>query len=105
MTGQTTMASVKVDGNKLAEAIRRVTSFMGDGSRPTLACVYAESQGGVLQLTATDGYRMTHLSVPLPFPEGQLVILGVLTGSSAWWVATSPPHTVAGCSAIAYLAD
>ena len=76
MTGQTTMASVKVDGDKLAEAIRRVTPFIGDGSRPTLACVYAESQGGVLQLTATDGYRMAHLSVPLPFPEGNYLMKG-----------------------------
>jgi len=76
MTGQTTMASVKVDGDKLAEAIRRVTPFMGDGSRPNLACVYSESQGGVLQLTATDGYRMAHLSVPLPFPEGNYLMKG-----------------------------
>jgi len=43
MTGQTTMASVKVDGDKLAEALRRVTPFMADTSPPNLACVYAES--------------------------------------------------------------
>lgn len=70
MTGQTATASVKVDGDKLAEAIRRVTPFMAETNPPSLACVYAESQGGVLQLTTTDGYRMAHLTVPLPFPAG-----------------------------------
>jgi len=76
MTGQTTMASVKVDGDKLAKTILRVAPFMGDGSRPNLACVYAESQDGVLQLTTTDGYRMAHLSVPLPFPQGNWLLKG-----------------------------
>ena len=51
MAQQTVTASVKVEGDKLAESLRRVAPFIGDGSRPTLACVYAESQGGVLQLT------------------------------------------------------
>lgn len=76
MTGQTAAASVKVDGDKLAEALRRVTPFMAEGSPPNLACVYAESQGGVLQLTATDGYRMAHLTMPLPFPEGNYLMKG-----------------------------
>jgi len=76
MTGQTVTASVKVDGDKLAEAIRRVTPFMADESPPSLACVYAESQGGVLQLTTTDGYRMAHLTVPLPFPDGNYLMKG-----------------------------
>ena len=76
MTGQTTMASVKVDGDKLAEALRRVTPFMASENPPNLACVYAESQGGVLQLTTTDGYRMAHLTVPLPFPEGNYLMKG-----------------------------
>jgi len=69
MTQQTT-ASVKVDGDKLAEALRRVSPFMGEKDRPNIAGVYAESQGGTLQLTTTDGYRMAHLTVALPFPEG-----------------------------------
>jgi len=76
MIEQTAAASVKVDGDKLAEALRRVTPFMAEGSPPNLACVYAESQGGVLQLTATDGYRMAHLTVPLPFPEGNYLMKG-----------------------------
>jgi len=76
MTGQKVMASVKVDGDKLAEALRRVTPFMAETNPPNLACVYAESQGGVLQLTATDGYRMAHLTVPLPFPEGNYLMKG-----------------------------
>ncbi|MBA7652241.1 hypothetical protein ES703_60071 [subsurface metagenome] len=76
MTGQTVTASVKVDGDKLAEALRRVTPFMAETDPPNLACVYAESQGGVLQLTATDGYRMAHLTVPLPFPEGNYLMTG-----------------------------
>ncbi|KKL84574.1 hypothetical protein LCGC14_1963440, partial [marine sediment metagenome] len=60
MTNQTATASAQVDGDKLAEALRRVTPFMASEDSPSLACVYAESQGGVLQLTATDGYRMAH---------------------------------------------
>ena len=76
MTGQATMVSVKVDGDKLAEAIRRVTPFMASENPPNLACVYAESQGGVLQLTATDGYRMAHLTAPLPFPQGTWLLKG-----------------------------
>jgi len=76
MTGQTATASVQVDGDKLAEALRRVTPFMAEGSPPSLACVYAESQGGVLQITATDGFRMAHLTVPLPFPDGNYLMKG-----------------------------
>jgi len=70
MTQQTT-ASVKVDGDKLAEALRRVSPFMATDRGPqNVKAVYAESQGGTLQLTATDGFRMAHLTVALPFPEG-----------------------------------
>jgi len=76
MTGQPATAIAKVDGDKLAEALRRVTPFMADENPPSLACIYAESQGGVLQLTATDGYRMAHLTVPLPFPEGNYLMKG-----------------------------
>jgi len=76
MTQQTATASVKVDGDKLAEALRRVSPFMADESPPNLACVYAESQAGILQLTATDGYRMAHLTVALPFPEGNYLMKG-----------------------------
>jgi hypothetical protein len=70
MAEQTAVASVKVDGDKLAEAMRRVTPFMADGDPVNLAGIYAEAQEGVLQLTATDGFRMAHLTVPLPFPDG-----------------------------------
>ena len=76
MEQQTATASVKVDGDKLAEAIRRVTPFMADENPPNLACVYAESQGGTLQLTTTDGFRMAHLTVALPFPEGNFLMKG-----------------------------
>ncbi|MBA7611206.1 hypothetical protein ES703_18425 [subsurface metagenome] len=76
MTQQTATASVKVDGDKLAEAIRRVTPFMADENPPNLACVYAESQGGTLQLTTTDGFRLAHLTVALPFPEGNFLMKG-----------------------------
>ena len=74
MTNQTAQASAQVDGDKLAEAIRRVTPFMAESSPANLACVYAEAQEGVLQLTATDGYRMAHLTVPLPFPAGHFLM-------------------------------
>jgi len=76
MTNQTATASAKVDGDKLAEALGRVTPFMASESPPSLACVYAESQGGFLQLTATDGYRMAHLTVALPFPDGNYLMKG-----------------------------
>lgn len=70
MTDTTATTSVKVDGDKLAEALRRVSPFMGEPSRPNIAGVYAESQGGTLQLTTTDGFRMAHLTLALPFPDG-----------------------------------
>ncbi len=76
MTEKTAVASVKVDGDKLAETFRRVTPFMAGESPPNLACINAESQGGVLQLTATDGYRMAHLTVALPFPDGNYLMKG-----------------------------
>ena len=66
--------TVTVDGDRLAEAMKRVTPFMADGYPTNLAGVYAESQGGVLQLTATDGFRMAHLTVALPFPEGNWLL-------------------------------
>jgi len=74
MTQQSTTASVKVDGDKLAEALRRVSPFMGEKDRPNIAGVYAESQGGTLQLTTTDGFRMAHLTLALPFPEGNYLM-------------------------------
>ena len=76
MTQQTATAIAKVDGDKLAEALRRVTPFMASESPPSLAGVYAESQDGVLQLTATDGHRMAHLTVPLAFPDGNHLLKG-----------------------------
>jgi len=76
MEQQTVTASVKVDGDKLAGALRRVTPFMAAETPVNLACVYAESQGGTLQLTATDGYRMGHLTVALAFPEGNWLMKG-----------------------------
>lgn len=63
-----------VDGDKLAEALRRVSPFMADKGRENLAAVYAESDGSILQLTATDGYRMAHLTAILPFPEGSYLL-------------------------------
>lgn len=74
MSDKTATASVKVDGDKLAEALRRVAPFMADGNPPNLAAVYAESQNGILQLTACDGYRMGHLTVVLPFPDGDYLM-------------------------------
>ena len=74
MNPQTASASVQVDGDKLAEAMRRVTPFMAEGSPINLSAVFAEAQGGVLQLTATDGYRMAHLTVALPFPDGNWLL-------------------------------
>ena len=74
MTEQTATASAKVDGDTLAQALRRVSPFMAEKSHPNLAGVYAEAKGGTLQLTATDGYSMAHLTLQLPFPEGNYLM-------------------------------
>lgn len=74
MPEQTVQAVVSVDGDKLAEALRRVSPFMADKGRENLAAVYAESDGSILQLTATDGFRMAHLTVPLPFLTGNFLL-------------------------------
>jgi DNA polymerase III sliding clamp (beta) subunit (PCNA family) len=72
MADTITTTSVQVDGDKLAAAFRRVTPFMSESAgHPELCAVYAESTGGNLELTASDGYRIAHLSVTLPFPEGR----------------------------------
>jgi len=47
---------------------------MAEKGRENLAAVYAESDGSILQLTATDGYRMAHLTVTLPFPAGNYLM-------------------------------
>lgn len=65
---------VSVDGDKLAEALRRVSPFMAESGRENLQGVYAESDGSILQLTATDGFRMAHLTVCLPFPVGNYLL-------------------------------
>ncbi len=74
MPEKTKVAGVSVDGDKLAEALRRVSPFMADKGRENLAAVYTESDGSILQLTATDGYRMAHLTVNLPFPVGNYLM-------------------------------
>lgn len=71
---QVTVSNVSVDGDKLAEALRRVSPFMADKGRENLQAVYAESDGSILQLTATDGFRMAHLTVILPFPAGNYLL-------------------------------
>ncbi len=65
---------VSVDGDKLAEALRRVSPFVADKGRENLEVVYAESDGQTLQLTATDGFRMAHLTVSLPFLAGNYLL-------------------------------
>ena len=74
MPDTTKVASVSVDGDKLAEALRRVSPFMAEKGRENLEAVYAESDGSILQLTATDGFRMAHLTVILPFPVGNYLM-------------------------------
>jgi hypothetical protein len=74
MPEKTQVAGVSVDGDKLAEALRRVSPFVADKGRENLMAVYAESDGQTLQLTATDGFRMAHLTVNLPFPVGNYLM-------------------------------
>lgn len=71
MPEETKVAVVSVDGDQLAGAFRRVMPFAMAEGREDLAAVYAESHSGVLELTASDGQRMAHLTVNLPFPEGE----------------------------------
>lgn len=71
---QETMAR-QVDGDKLAAALRRLTPFMYEGEdRANLNSVYAESHGGILELTACDGFRLAHATLTLDFPEGNFVL-------------------------------
>ncbi len=65
---------VSVDGDKLAEALRRVSPFMADKGRENLEAVYAEADGQTLQLTATDGFRMAHLTINMAFPVGNYLL-------------------------------
>jgi hypothetical protein len=74
MPEQTQVAGVSVDGDKLAEALRRVTPFALEKGRENLAAVYAESDGTTLQLTACDGFRLAHLTVCLPFAVGNFLM-------------------------------
>lgn len=75
MTQTLEKASVSVDGDKLAEALRRVTQFMAE-TPEHLAAVYLESDGQNLELTTTDGVRMAHLTTSLPFPAGKFLMKG-----------------------------
>ncbi len=65
----------QLDGDKLAAGLRRVTPFMSENGY--LYSVFAESHGGKLELTTTDGFRMAHLTLPeIAFPEGDSVLDG-----------------------------
>lgn len=66
----------QVDGDKLAEAFRRVTPFMCGPEKPVLHSVYVEAHGGTLELTTTDGFRMAHLTLEMDFPVGDYVLDG-----------------------------
>lgn len=66
---------IQVDGDKLAGAIRRVSPFMATNVQ-SLSGIFFESSQGTLQLTATDGYQLAHLSIELPFIEGSLLLDG-----------------------------
>ncbi len=65
----------EVDGDALAEVIRRVSPFMST-SVDQIDGIYAEASAGKLKLTATDGYQMGHVEVELPFPDGNRVLNG-----------------------------
>lgn len=85
MTQQNVLASSQVDGDKLAEAFRRLTPFMaGKGTRPGLEAVFVESHGGTLELTACDGYRLAHATLELDFPEGDYLLDGDGCKDFAW---------------------
>lgn len=85
MTQQNGLASSQVDGDKLAVAIRRLTPFMaGKDARPNLNAVFVESQGGKLEMTATDGFRLAHTTLWLDFPEGDYLLGGDGCKDFAW---------------------
>ncbi len=66
-----------IDGNKLAEAMRKVTPFIGEKERPVLHAVFLESHGSTLEMTTTDGYRMAHVTLEeMVFPEGDFLLEG-----------------------------
>jgi hypothetical protein len=70
MPNSTQVAGVSVDGDALAAALRKVSPFAADMGQENLVAVFAESDGTNLQLTACDGFRLGHLTVCLPFPQG-----------------------------------
>jgi hypothetical protein len=74
MPNSTQVAGVSVDGDQLAAALRRVSPFAAESGQENLVAVYAESDGTNLQLTACDGFRLAHLTVCLPFPQGNYLM-------------------------------
>lgn len=65
---------VSVDGDQLAAALRKVSPFAAEMGQENLVAVYVESDGTNLQLTACDGFRLAHLTVCLPFLQGNFLM-------------------------------
>ena len=66
----TTASKVLVDADKLAEGLRRVAPFTGQGHD----WVILEAHGGKVELTTSDGYRIAHLELALDFVEGDWLL-------------------------------
>jgi len=78
MTQTNVLASAQVDGDKLAEAMRRVAPFMAmDEVRPGLTSLFIEADEGTVEITACDGYRIAHVTLrEMGFPDGEYILQG-----------------------------
>lgn len=77
MTQTNVLASAQVDGERLAEAVRRVSPFMSmDDAHPGLSSVFFEAKEGTLELTTCDGYRIAHVTLEMGFPDGEYILQG-----------------------------